>query len=395
MSSLASRFDLKGRTALVTGGNSGLGEAMAEALAAAGARLVLVARRQDALDRTARALAARGAEVRTLACDLSVPAQVQQVAQRALRNAEHYEQARQFAGQPLPSALIPLKTAIAVLVVACPCALGLATPTAILVGTGIGAESGLLIKGGDVLEAAQNLDTIVFDKTGTLTVGKPQVVQISAPSGMDDRTLLALAAAAESVTNHPLATAIHQAATEMGIAIPVVTSARTEAGLGASAAVVVGEDGEIAGGNYQVAVGNANWLAANDLAIDLDLQAMADAWSANGITPIYVAIKPIDSPIPAAIGLIGVSIAFPIIAGSLGVLTGHLTGMGIGGSAVLGVLTASASYIAAPAAVRLALPEASPGIYLTASLGITFPFNLIVGIPLLVTLSGLIEGVGL
>ncbi len=97
----------------------------------------------------------------------------------------------------------------------------------------------------------------------------------------------------------------------------------------------------------------------------------------------------------AGIGLIGVSIAFPIIAGSLGVLTGHLTGMGIGGSAVLGVLTASASYIAAPAAVRLALPEASPGIYLTASLGITFPFNLIVGIPLLVTLSGLIEGVGL
>lgn len=97
----------------------------------------------------------------------------------------------------------------------------------------------------------------------------------------------------------------------------------------------------------------------------------------------------------AGIGLIGFSIAFPIIAGSLGVLTGHLTGMGIGGSAVLGVLTASASYIAAPAAVRLALPEASPGIYLTASLGITFPFNLIVGIPLLVTLSGLIEGVGL
>ena len=97
----------------------------------------------------------------------------------------------------------------------------------------------------------------------------------------------------------------------------------------------------------------------------------------------------------AGIGLIGFSIAFPIIAGSLGVLTGHLTGMGTGGSAVLGVLTASASYIAAPAAVRLALPEASPGIYLTASLGITFPFNLIVGIPLLVTLSGLIEGVGL
>lgn len=97
----------------------------------------------------------------------------------------------------------------------------------------------------------------------------------------------------------------------------------------------------------------------------------------------------------AGLGLVGFSLGFPLLAGSLGVLTGHLTGMGLGGSAVLGVLTASASYIAAPAAVRLALPEASPGIYLTASLGITFPFNLIVGIPLMVSLSGLVEGLGL
>ncbi len=97
----------------------------------------------------------------------------------------------------------------------------------------------------------------------------------------------------------------------------------------------------------------------------------------------------------AGLGLVGFSLGFPLLAGSLGVLTGHLTGMGLGGSAVLGVLTASASYIAAPAAVRLALLEASPGIYLTASLGITFPFNLIVGIPLMVSLSGLVEGLGL
>ncbi len=97
----------------------------------------------------------------------------------------------------------------------------------------------------------------------------------------------------------------------------------------------------------------------------------------------------------AGLGLVGFSLGFPLLAGSLGVITGHLTGMGLGGSAVLGVLTASASYIAAPAAVRLALPEASPGIYLTASLGITFPFNLIVGIPLMVSLSGLVEGLGL
>jgi hypothetical protein len=97
----------------------------------------------------------------------------------------------------------------------------------------------------------------------------------------------------------------------------------------------------------------------------------------------------------AGVGLVGFALVFPLLSGTLGVLVGHLTGMGVGGSAVLGVLSASASYIAAPAAVRLALPEASPGLYLTASLGITFPFNLIIGIPLLLALSEVMEGMGL
>ena len=93
-------------------------------------------------------------------------------------------------------------------------------------------------------------------------------------------------------------------------------------------------------------------------------------------------------------GLVVFGLGFPLLSGTLGVAIGHLTGMSVGGAAVLGVLSASASYIAAPAAVRLALPEASPGIYLTASLGITFPFNLIFGIPLLLALSEVIEGIG-
>lgn len=97
----------------------------------------------------------------------------------------------------------------------------------------------------------------------------------------------------------------------------------------------------------------------------------------------------------AGLGLVGFALIFPLLSGTLGVVVGHLTGMGIGGAAVLGVLSASASYIAAPAAVRLALPEASPGLYLTASLGITFPFNLIIGIPLLLALSEVMEGMGL
>lgn len=91
------------------------------------------------------------------------------------------------------------------------------------------------------------------------------------------------------------------------------------------------------------------------------------------------------------VGLVVFGVAFPVLAGALGVVAGALSGLSVGGAMVLGVISASASYIAAPAAVRLALPEASPGIYLTAALGVTFPFNLVVGIPLLFTLSNLLS----
>jgi hypothetical protein len=96
----------------------------------------------------------------------------------------------------------------------------------------------------------------------------------------------------------------------------------------------------------------------------------------------------------AGVGLVVFSLGFPLLAGTLGVFVGEVTGLSLGGSVVLGVLTASASYIAAPAAVRLALPEASPGVYLTASLGITFPFNLIFGIPIMFALGNLLEVLG-
>ena len=95
------------------------------------------------------------------------------------------------------------------------------------------------------------------------------------------------------------------------------------------------------------------------------------------------------------IGLVAFGIWFPLVAGSLGVAAGLLTGLSVGGATVLGIIAASASYIAAPAAVRLALPEASPGIYLTAALGITFPFNLVAGIPLLYSLSNFLTHLGL
>jgi uncharacterized protein len=94
----------------------------------------------------------------------------------------------------------------------------------------------------------------------------------------------------------------------------------------------------------------------------------------------------------AGLGLIGFAVLFPVISGTLGVVVGHLAGLSLGGSAVLGVLSASASYIAAPAAVRLAIPEASPGLYLTSSLAITFPFNLTLGIPVFFAISQWLDG---
>ena len=147
--------------------------------------------------------------------------------------------------------LISLKLAIAVMVVACPCALGLATPTAILVGTGMGAERGLLIKGGDVLEKVHKLDTVVFDKTGTLTTGKPTVTDcIILVESVSPSSLIQLAAAVESGTYHPLSTAIQQEAKFQELTIPNAVEFHTEAGLGVSA-VVEGKN---------VLLGNWEWL---------------------------------------------------------------------------------------------------------------------------------------
>ena len=97
---------------------------------------------------------------------------------------------------------------ISVLVIACPCALGLATPTAIMVGTGKGAENGILIKGGEALESAHKIDTIIFDKTGTITEGKPVVTDIITTNDIEERYLLQLASSAEKGSEHPLGEAI-------------------------------------------------------------------------------------------------------------------------------------------------------------------------------------------
>jgi heavy metal translocating P-type ATPase len=122
--------------------------------------------------------------------------------------------------------------AVAVLVIACPCALGLATPTAIMVGTGLGARHGILIKNGEALERASRIDTVLFDKTGTLTEGKPKVTNIAASEGYTVQDVLRAAASLEALSEHPLARAIVQEAAAKGVALTPVTDFSNLAGKG-------------------------------------------------------------------------------------------------------------------------------------------------------------------
>lgn len=199
---------------------------------------------------------------------------------------------------PTSPLLLSLKLAIAVLVIACPCALGLATPTAILVGTSIGAERGLLIKGGDVLQRVHQLDTLVFDKTGTLTSGNPTITDCiplgelgignweSGNQQQENREevlnskLLQWAAAAESGTSHPLASAICTAAHQHQLPILEAQDFYTEPGLGISALVE----------NRRVFLGNADWLSQQGVTISDAAQHQVKALADAGKTVVYIAV---------------------------------------------------------------------------------------------------------
>jgi P-type Cu2+ transporter len=175
--------------------------------------------------------------------------------------------------------LLSLKLAIATLVIACPCALGLATPTAILVGSSIGAERGLLIRGGDVLEKVHQLDTLVFDKTGTLTMGNPNVTDcLSFQQEISTTDLLQLAATVESGTQHPLARAIQQRA--KGLAILPAQDFFTQPGLGVSAMV----DGR------SVILGTQDWLRQHEIEVDLPQAQALETTRAIGKTIIYIGV---------------------------------------------------------------------------------------------------------
>ncbi len=171
---------------------------------------------------------------------------------------------------------------VSVLVIACPCALGLATPTAIMVGTGLGAQSGILIKGGEALEKIYQLSVVVFDKTGTLTRGEPVVTDILAATGFDDQEVLAYAAALEKTSEHPLAQAILARAQTQKITMATADKFIALSGMGAKAEI----DGKLCLVGNQLLMQNENISIS---ALDEQFSVLAH----NGKTIVYVALEKI------------------------------------------------------------------------------------------------------
>ena len=183
-----------------------------------------------------------------------------------------------FVG-PEPRVVRALAAAVTVLIIACPCAMGLAVPTAVMVATGRGAERGVLFKGGNILQRAAELDVVVLDKTGTITAGSPAVTDVWALGAGKDADMLGAAAALERMSEHPLGEAIVAEARARGLAIPEVAEFQVTPGKGAVGVV----------GGVGVIVGNRAMLA--DWGVDpAPLAAEADQLAARGATPVLVAI---------------------------------------------------------------------------------------------------------
>jgi P-type Cu+ transporter len=218
--------------------------------------------------------------------------------------------------------------AVAVLIIACPCAMGLAVPTAVMVATGRAAEGGVLIKGGEALQRAGKVTTVVLDKTGTITEGRPTVTDIERAPGaaLDDSAVLGLAASLEQLSEHPLAGAILQAARSRGLTLTQPTEFRSLTGRGATAVV----------GSQRIAVGNAALMES--LGIDTTaMRAGVDALTLQAKTVMYVAV---DSA-PAGV----IAVQDPIRAESRDAIA-TLQGMGIDVVLLTGDNQASAAAVA-------------------------------------------------
>ncbi|HEX2881148.1 MAG TPA: heavy metal translocating P-type ATPase, partial [Polyangiaceae bacterium] len=180
---------------------------------------------------------------------------------------------------PEPRVAYALVNAVAVLIIACPCALGLATPMSIMVGTGRGAQAGVLVKNAEALELFEKVDTLVVDKTGTLTEGKPKLASIVAAPGFEEEQVLSIAAALEKSSEHPLAAAIVSVAVDRGVTIPDVQGFRSVVGKGV--------EGKVAG--VDVALGNAKLLAERNISASTFAKA-GDELRTEGQTVVFLAI---------------------------------------------------------------------------------------------------------
>ena len=191
---------------------------------------------------------------------------------------------------PEPRMAYGLVNAVAVLIIACPCALGLATPMSIMVGTGRGALAGVLIKNAEALELLEKVDTLVVDKTGTLTEGKPRLVSVVAAPGWDEKEILRLAAGLERASEHPLAAAIIRGASDRSVEPAPVSDFQSVTGHGVTGTV----DG------HNVVLGNEKLLADRRVRLD-DLEQRAAALRGDGQTVMFVAVD------GRAAGLLGVA----------------------------------------------------------------------------------------
>ena len=180
---------------------------------------------------------------------------------------------------PQPALTLAMLNAVAVLIIACPCAMGLATPTSIMVGTGKGAEMGVLFRRGDALQRLRNTSVVAFDKTGTLTEGRPTLTNWVIAESFEQSEVLARIAAVEQASEHPVAQAIVKAVQEQGLAVPECSGFQSETGMGVHASV----DG------LSVAVGSAHYM--RQLGLDPQLfDDTAERYSGDGKTPLYAAI---------------------------------------------------------------------------------------------------------
>ena len=245
-------------------------------------------------------------------------------------------------GNPWEQAIL---NSVAVLVIACPCALGLATPTAIMAGTGVAARHGILIKDAQALETAHSIKTVVFDKTGTLTVGKPTLIQIEVVQGQESESMMAKAAAVEAGSMHPLASAVKNRAEHDKLKVPTASDLQDVAGKGLSAMV----------GKSRVYVGTSRWM--EELGISsAAMQKVVGALKPSASTRSWVAEKTGDS-----IQLLGVLAFGDELKPSAQSAVDSLHQLNVSTVLLTGDTQASADRVASELGIQKVMAEQLPG----------------------------------